>query len=79
MVILLPTRIVTGLYVTARMLQSESIRAFGASGDQHLCIVNLVIKLGLDVYITGSLCWLLWRWKGKGVTRYVCAFGTDER
>ncbi|TFK98918.1 hypothetical protein BDV98DRAFT_606414 [Pterulicium gracile] len=68
-VILLPTRIVTGLYVTARMLQSESIRAFGASGDQHLCIVNLVIKLGLDVYITGSLCWLLWRWKGKGVTR----------
>lgn len=65
-VVLIPARVAAGFYVTARMLQAGSMRTFGASRDKDLCIANLAIKLGLDLYITVCLCWLLLKWRGKG-------------
>ncbi|TFK98916.1 hypothetical protein BDV98DRAFT_595265 [Pterulicium gracile] len=66
-VILIPARIVDGIYVTVRMLAAGSLSTFEVSGDKWLCILNLAIKLALDLYSTVCLCWLLFQWRGKGI------------
>ncbi|TFK95526.1 hypothetical protein BDV98DRAFT_577566 [Pterulicium gracile] len=63
--LLIPARTVVGIYVTSQMLQIGSMRLFGAS-DKYLCILNLALKLSIDLYITVSLCWLLSRLRFEG-------------